>query len=699
MHAHCRAIGICLCCGLVVAGLLAGPLHARAAGQNVTVEFSLYRPSTLISGSIYLYLRNSGKADIGLENVRIDGVPIDQLVEQQIVGWYRLRPHTIRPGQMGELLIRFQSLPLATATALFVGEQTSAELRVGVRCTDGSSLEETAHLVNRPEPVQINFVGFGPNLKRLYIYVQNNRRVLDNEKVTYELQTVCVDGEDVTARSRIGQPKLGATVVPVEVLLAEPLTKGRAAVVTIATKQGVRTGLTLRAIPSEFPIQIVMFHQIRKDCVRDVYNHGATCIGFCGRKHRKMMLTEAGRLGLDTFYYGQKDNLKVFKQYWKPEYPPIKGFWIDEIDDEPVQTCFNVINAAEKHYRPEGRHIPLHTINIMSSHHPHGENWFELGDAVTHSYGLGRVGVGHTATLGSFRSLPGKEYRRARRPFMPYLRSAEIGLEIDRESRRMIGESPLHGYPIMPAEERVMTYGALMEGAKGVLHWGYGLMYYKRTPNWFSKKHWALRVSMGALPGNMAFGYRIPGYIVKDLKAVWDEIGRINAELQTIGPLVAISDVSDLADIARVVPETGPRAWGGRAAEAAALLCGNDTLLVLVLNMNLETHWSNKRKRDKRMRSYRPVDATVNVRIPPWLKPRDTFAVHYTGLRRMRGRPGRDGMLFRFPRLASSAVLVVTADPALYTKMGATLQGMQRRLRAIRTDRPEPLPECYKEEE
>ena len=236
-----------------------------------------------------------------------------------------------------------------------------------------------------------------------------------------------------------------------------------------------------------------------------------------------------------------------------------------------------------------------------------------------------------------------------------------------------------------------MTYGCLMQGAKGILHWGYGVN--KLNPDsWFGKEHHALRISMGGLPGNMAYGYRIPNHIVSNLKAVWNEIGRINAELQTIGSLVAISDISNLAKITKVSPEIGSGFTGKRSAEVASLICGTDSLILIILNMNLNTHWKEKRKQDERIISYEPVDVTVEVKVPPWLKPEDIFSVDYRKLKRIEVKKRNNNIELHFPKLAVSQIVVITQDKTLYLKMEKTLKEMQQRLKAISTDKPMPFP-------
>ncbi|MBN1670517.1 MAG: hypothetical protein JXR37_05770 [Kiritimatiellae bacterium] len=687
-----RLVAIATAAAAVTAGPAATPQAERPA-QKPGVVFSTYRATSIVNGSLYIYIRNAGTAGIGLESISLNGRDIDGLKADGVETWHTLRPRLIPPGKLGELLIRFESLPAEWVVGFFTGTKESVEARVTVRLTGAEPIETSVRLSEAHEPVQINFVGFSADLRTLHLYAQNNDWLLGDHGNAHRVKAVGVNGEDVTARCRFGNRTLTDTVVPIEVSLPAPLAKGRYTVVTLETEDGYRTGLTVRALPSEFPIQVVLFQELRADGVADVYEHGFTAVGQCG--WRDQSLREAKPLGLDLFLFDSEKNLECLHRYSGPAYPEIKGYWMDEIDRYP-EKCFEAIRRAEVHYEERGRHMPLHTLNIMAASKPRGADWFEFADAVTQGYCLEGVG-GPRSDFACHAALAKREYRRARRPFLPYLRNAEVGFELDVTNRTVIGLSPIRPYPIMPAEERFLTYGCLMQGAKGFLHWGYGHMLFENRWGWFSHTYPSLRLSMGGLPGDMARGYTIPRDVVEDLKAVWGEIGRINVELRTIGPLVALSDVSNLARIERTIPEKGVGKWGDRTAEVASLVCGLDTVIVLLLNMDLQTGWSAARQRDNRIVRYEPVDVTLRVRVPPWLKPVDTFTVDVQRLADARPLSVESGLTFRFPRLAVSQILVVTADQGLRARMARRLADGQARLRAAARRQPQPLPACYED--
>ena len=222
-----------------------------------------------------------------------------------------------------------------------------------------------------------------------------------------------------------------------------------------------------------------------------------------------------------------------------------------------------------------------------------------------------------------------------------------------------------------------MTYGSLIQGAKGIMHWNYGAGI-RRPPNWFSKTQWAIRASMGGPlgKGNKPHGYEIPAAIAEELQRAWDEIGRINVELRAIGPLVAVSDVSNLARVAAARPKLSPA--GEPSAEAAALVSGLDSIVLIVLNHNLKTNWTGDA--DRGIESYDPVDVDVELRVPPWLEPKHTFRVRYSGVQGLSPKRQADRLLFRFPKLEVSEVVVVTMRDDLMALMDQTVRTLRARL-------------------
>jgi hypothetical protein len=236
-----------------------------------------------------------------------------------------------------------------------------------------------------------------------------------------------------------------------------------------------------------------------------------------------------------------------------------------------------------------------------------------------------------------------------------------------------------HYRPIDPREHRLYVYSCLANGAKGALHWNYGVNYLPRDKaTWFTKEHDAIRLNMTALKEDTAYEVEVPPELLAGLKAATHECGRVNAELQLLGPLLAIGDVSDLARVTNSVPERSVR--GGPAAHARAVVCGLDTVVLLAVNLNIDSNFNARKPQP--VASYEPVDAEVEVAVPPWLEPKDVFSVSCRGIDAVEPRRAGQSLGFRFPQLGVSAAVVVTSDQDLRPRMTAKLAELQNSLRA-----------------
>ena len=141
-----------------------------------------------------------------------------------------------------------------------------------------------------------------------------------------------------------------------------------------------------------------------------------------------------------------------------------------------------------------------------------------------HSYGYFMC----PATYGNFgrvSDLARREYRLARRPFWPYLRDAEIVLPLFRGKKKLGPLTRAFQRALTPKEERRLTFGCLIQGAKSIAHWGYWAQPKYETGHYYLR-HPCLRVGLGALAGNRAGPYVVPDKVVKMLADVWAEVGK-----------------------------------------------------------------------------------------------------------------------------------------------------------------------------
>ena len=330
----------------------------------------------------------------------------------------------------------------------------------------------------------------------------------------------------------------------------------------------------------------------------------------------------------------------------------------------------------ERWAREQGKRPPLHVMNIMAANTPAGTDFMEVVDGVMTAYGFRDCGVGKK--FGHLESLPWREFRRSRRPFLPYLRNAEITVPVDTENKISLPHAETYRRCLSPEEERWIYYGCLLQGAKGVAHWLYTA---QREDDFNEIKQPVLRLGLGAAALGRCWQYRVRAETVEMLQATWDEIGRCNAEWCAIEDLIAVSDVSDRAQVAECDPATGPD--GRTAASASALLAGLDGMVVVVLNQNVNRTSLNNTEPSQ----FTPTEVTVDVRVPSWLDPVDTFRVSHEGLTDL--APERlSKQVLRFRGTVQVNDLIVIGGPGMKHDIARNLDRMQSLLKQVRAAQP-----------
>jgi len=659
--------------GIRVHGALPLPRKTakRPAGTpRLVSEFTAFRPARTMGdvwnpgqGTACLYVRNKGTGPAEVRRLLIDSADAKYL--PTTVAWYRQRPVSLKPGDVGEIAIRFSALPPALSLELFDIPSAALTLPITVEPHGGEPLRVGVPISTEVDPIQINYIGFDQSLERVFVYVQ---RSPTGQARVWHLDEFSINGRDLTDSVAFGQKELAETVVPIVADLPRPLQKGQPVVVCVGTREGARAGHSVRAFPGEFHIQATLLgKQTRTDAVEDIHRHGFTCIGLCGAGDERLL--EAKALGLKAFHYG-RGGLAALRRFDLSKYPAISGFWLDEMDKLALPRTVETISECESAYRKGGKFIPLQMINLIRPRVAQSLDWYELADAVCSAYGFRGAKLG--GRFGRLAALPHREYRMARRAFLPYFRDAEMPIVVDPGKKKVIGREPQHRRCMEPKEERWMTYGCLIQGAKGIMHWNYGAGL-RKPPNWFSKDKWTIRASLGGALRHNPHGYLIPEDAASDLEQVWDEIGRINVELRAVGPLVAVSDVSNLARIVTADPAKSPS--GEPSVEAAALVSGLDTIVLIVLNHNMKTNWTGNA--DRGIESYDPVDTTVELRIPPWLQPKHTFSVRHTGVDSVQPEREAGRLVFRFEKLEVSKLVVITEHDGLMGSMRDTAERLR----------------------
>ncbi len=663
------------------AALDAGPQvrQASATWGFEGVEYAVAPLSPTISGpdrcSLALYVRNRSRAAATVTDLSLEGVPVTTLREQGRIAWWRAWPRDVPPGAVAQVLVKLSSLPLAQAAQAVLGAPVGPmSLRLE---GDGGPLEVAFALAPQPPPLRLNFIAFDEGLQTLDLYVAASGKLIGQP-----VERVEVNGQEVTARLQPGPKTLGGLredTLPLHVRLPQPLSLAAPTVVTVRAG-GVTAGHAVRAFPSRFPVQLVILgRQPGPDEVAEIAGLCFSEVGFCGAKWEN--LRELARHGLRYFPYAYPSEKALDACLGQPApRPPLVGWWIDEIDgwQKTPEDARQMLATGDELMAAKDLPPAPYCMNIMAPWADAG--YVELADALSHEYG---IDFGIADSEGFRRALdfqtPGdisrRELRTARRPFWPYFRNVEAAVLLDPQTKQIVGQYR----PIDAREHRLLVYSCLANGAKGALNWNYGVNYLTpKTSTWLSKEHDAIRLNMTAQKDPQAFGVTIPSELLAGLKAATAECGRVNAELQLLGPLLAMGDVSDLATVTRCTPEHNPR--GGPAAHARAIICGPDTIVLLLVNLNIDSNFNARKPQP--VKSYEPVDLEVEVAVPQWLQVADVFGVSCRGVKTKETE--RDGRILRLrsKALVVSEAVVITADRGRRAKLAAQLPALQEQLRS-----------------
>ena len=284
----------------------------------------------------------------------------------------------------------------------------------------------------------------------------------------------------------------------------------------------------------------------RADYLEDLDNHCVNAVSIVGKKFDHLpRVKELGMFngGFGSFVSGYGGWMATGQ---KPGNPTIVSCWMDEVDKYTPFHLYEPYQAMFRALREKGQRPPFHSSNIMIVHVPGAMDYMEMNDGVIHAYGWKER---YGKDFGRFEGMPYREYRMSRRPFYPYLRNAEVYPHVDPETMTVSKMDPPYLRCMSPDEERWQYYGLLLQGAKGVQHWGYSTT---RDRSGYGGD--SFRLGLGGAGTGRIWQYDIDPEIVNMLQDVWHEVGRLNAEWRSIEDLIEISDVSGLAKVTACEP-------------------------------------------------------------------------------------------------------------------------------------------------
>ncbi len=214
-------------------------------------------------GHYLIVIRNTGKTPMEVADILLDGVsvidglktqgelkstsiwhgedlaepsaPIQKLAEAGEPIWYKIRPSSIPPGELGFVLMRTRVAPTRP---------------IEVEITDNRGATCTA--VAKPEKpmARIAYAGFGANCDQIVVFA----RKLTTEDLT--LDRVYLDEVDITAQCRFATQDFWNDLGILTVALETPLVEGSHHLLRLTTKQGIEIADMVRAKKDFFPVGV-----------------------------------------------------------------------------------------------------------------------------------------------------------------------------------------------------------------------------------------------------------------------------------------------------------------------------------------------------------------------------------------------------------------------------------------------------------
>ena len=214
-------------------------------------------------GHYLIAIRNTGKTPMVITDIRLDEVsvvdrlktygdlkstsiwhgedlaepstPIRKLAEAGEPIWYKIRPSSVLPDELGFVLMRTRVAPTQPIEVEIADDR-------GTTCT----------AVVKPEKpkARIAYVGFGANCDQIVVFV----RKLTTEDLT--LDRVFLDEVDITAQCRFAAQDFWNDLGILTVTLETPLVEGSHHLLRLTTKQGAEITDMVRAKKDFFPVGV-----------------------------------------------------------------------------------------------------------------------------------------------------------------------------------------------------------------------------------------------------------------------------------------------------------------------------------------------------------------------------------------------------------------------------------------------------------
>ncbi len=601
------------------------------------------RPAPKLGASLHMYLKNTGREPVRVTDVELDGMSLTEslpfsdqrkrkkpasiyfatLTEQQrqkllAAGepiWFKIDPPVIEPGGTAEVVVRLRRDPESSASRLAVVHE-------------GGRVEET--LAAEKAAPRVASLYFNEKLDTIEACF---RRTGGDPAIS----KVLLDGEDVTAKAKLGSDP-ACNVSPAVIRLSAPLKAGSFHVVQGVYGDGATAMAGSFAWSNDFVCG--MFGgkpgkdgdlSVGRAYVLDLLQHGVNIqmpqIGsgavqgfyksdlgkrMCEAANFRHVIPDPGKMGVTKPYAYYIHDEPDAGDYHITGLPP--GHQVGSLamfclqrrtelrEADPVTPQMLNINMT---YKPDNWYIYGQVPDIYASD-PYYQNrlrtaiWnkperIPIYEKATYIYGV--------ATVAKTASEP--------KPMNIILYSNKF---VDKPNKREFR-------PATPLEKRIEAYYTLAAGTNGLSYWWY-------TP---------------AAPAHGVGG------AANDprLAALWSEIGLINMEARTAGPVLVRDCRAEL-----------PAETSSKDLSVHTLLAGLDSMAIIVINEHYTNHETGT--------DSEPVkDGRISVHVPGWLKDGTLLEVSHGGVRPVPAKVEQGRISVDLGTVPSTRLLIWTTDKSL----------------------------------
>lgn len=526
--------------------------------------------------------------------------------------WWKPEPASVEPGGWGEIVLRLRRVPKTASISLTIVTDRGA---ISARVAAGKSVPSFAG------------ISFSPDLATVYLYPEHPSAGARPAKIL-------LDGKDVTGSCVIASDK-ALRIAPVVLRLGKPLElmSYHNFAATYADGSAARAGIRAWGRDLLYGMWGAQLYgddseQVAKGFLNDYVKHNINiCMGMVSGKgsdyyHGKEGWDYCARIGLGrmTDYPSEHGKSELIFLYDEPD---AHDYSFSEIPaHQRLGTLGKDLVKWAEVLRRKAPDTPI-LLNIDNSYKP--DNWYmyhQLSDIpCLDPYYQGEIDLVYERRPGNM-SVHYKPTYVYAATSISQSSARPKPLHVILCSTRYVDKDGKGGRYPTPEEARIMAYYAVAAGAKGLSWW------------WFSQDSQC-----------MGTGANDPA-----AKALWNEIGIIGAEVRTAGPLITASCP---------VPA---KIEASRWLWTRALLCGVDTLAVVVTNDNILS--------DRVGTVYKPVEnARVSLKLPAWLRPRDCFEISEDGVADVKWKASPNGFGLELGTVNLSRMIIVTSDAGLRQRL------------------------------